>query len=200
MSKTNIPFLKEVILVLSTAIATTFCNQLFFEHNIVKQKSIEMQAEYIKYQSRISHNLNLLMDASELIQYEFRAPSAERNIQVKVDKFGNVVKRDTLVSSNVEYVTFSIKAPGFIFNDDKYDNLLEALEEIESLQDYLPINLSEKVQDLFQYLEEHPIPKKENRINEVINDWGQDSVYLPYLKIIRQISQINTSLKDKFNK
>ena len=170
--------IKDIILIVLTAICTTFCNQLFYRYNGAQQMKLEIEKDFVLRQYPLYNRVKLLKENFSVETLNGIFPTRKFTKRVKADALKNVKEVEAVIDSVVNNDSIRLRAPKFIFSDDNYDLFVENLKYIKLNVENIEPEIYISAKKLLDFIEKYPLPQKEKRIQEIyLSGWGRKDVY-----------------------
>lgn len=180
---------RQILIILLTAIVTTFANQLYYKQNIAFQARIELKKELLLRQCHIYNRLRLLSDNFKIdtISGEYDTQIIERH-SVIMDRYLNPKGTQIKLNPTLERQYLKIVAPTFMWKDATYDLFVANLDYIKQNTEDIEPQIYKTFERLFDFLHEHPIPTKDKRMQEIyLSGWNDEKIYREFESIITEL-------------
>lgn len=178
----------EITLIVLTSICTMLATQVVYKHNIALQIKMEVEKDLVLKQYHIYNKVKSLKEHYQIITYKGKFNVRENKTTVYMDPFKNEIDKKNTLSSFVKQDTMTIVAPTSIFQDAVYDIFIENLNYIKNNLNELEPETYELAVQLFNLLEKHPIPAKDERIRYVlVSGWNESDVQQKFEYFIHEM-------------
>lgn len=122
----------------------------------------------------------------------------ETRILTYMNPDNTVAKQDTTYSVKYESDTTDYRVPLFVYKMNSFDTVQSDLAFIESHINELSLSTYKKVKKLLDYVKEHPILFIENEKDIPNSEWTKLSVFMPFRKMVNDITRTYLSQLEKY--